>query len=322
VRIIAIGATVVGWSAFAAAVAGLAARYLPITWHIVLIASALSPYLMAGAVFAVLVFAMRRLWIPFGVAAALVIASTTVETPLWASQPVDRADTSTVRVMTANLYLGQADPASVVAMAESNADLLAVQELTPEESERLSAAGIDRVFPYRVLDPRPEASGTGLWSRFPTSLPRVHSGYVNGLISARTHLTGVAEDLTVLVAHMPGPWPQPLGMWADELGSAPQALSDAARAAGAGCVIVAGDFNATFDMKPFRNLLRDGYRDGAEQAGSGITATYPANSAVPPLIAIDHVLTHQCTVTSVRVVKLPGSDHRGLISTVEVPKSP
>jgi endonuclease/exonuclease/phosphatase (EEP) superfamily protein YafD len=321
-RILRVIATVIGWAAVAVAVVSLTARYLPISDHVLLVATAFSPYLMLSAVVAVLVFALRRLWLPVALAVAVVIAAIVVEGPLFMNEAVDRADTAPVRVITANLYLGQTDPASLVTTAESGADLLAVQELTPEESGRLSAAGIDRTFPYHVLDPRSEASGTGLWSRFPISQPQVHREYVNGLISGRLRVDDIANDLTVLVAHMPGPWPQPIGIWERELRSAPQILSDAARSAGAGCVIVAGDFNATYDMKPFRDLLRDGYRDGAEQSGSGITTTYPANSAVPPFMGIDHVLTHQCAATSVDVVRLPGSDHRGLRSTIEVPKNP
>jgi endonuclease/exonuclease/phosphatase (EEP) superfamily protein YafD len=85
---------------------------------------------------------------------------------------------------------------------------------------------------------------------------------------------------------------------------------------------VAGDFNATYDVQPFRRLLRNGYRDAAEQGGSGFTPTYPANATPPPLIAIDHILTRRCTATSTDVVPLPGSDHRGLVSSIAVPLTP
>jgi hypothetical protein len=48
-------------------------------------------------------------------------------------------------------------------------------------------------------------------------------------------------------------------------------------------VILAGD--------EFRRLLRDGYRDSAGQAGAGLTRTHPADIFLPPLLAVDHVLT-------------------------------
>ena len=57
-------------------------------------------------------------------------------------------------------------------------------------------------------------------------------------------------------------------------------------------MIVAGDFNSTTDMRPFRALLRNGYRDAAEQSGAGFaahlsrrlaaTATYRYRSRTDP----------------------------------------
>jgi endonuclease/exonuclease/phosphatase (EEP) superfamily protein YafD len=111
----------------------------------------------------------------------------------------------------------------------------------------------------------------------------------------------------------------PLDDWNRELAEWPQILQDAAHSAGTGSVIVAGDFNSTLDMRPFRDLVRDGYRDAAEQSGAGVTGTYPANLWVPPLLAIDHVLTYRGTANRVQTVELPGSDHRGLIAVAEIP---
>jgi hypothetical protein len=55
--------------------------------------------------------------------------------------------------------------------------------------------------------------------------------------------------------------------------------------------MVAGDFNATRDVGEFRRLLRDGYRDAAEQSGAGLTRTHPADIWLPPVFAVDHILT-------------------------------
>ncbi len=77
--------------------------------------------------------------------------------------------------------------------------------------------------------------------------------------------------------------------------------------------MVAGDFNATVDHAQFRALLTDGYHDAAEQCGAGYLASYPADRWLPPLIAIDHLLTKHATATSAATVALPGSDHRGIL---------
>jgi endonuclease/exonuclease/phosphatase (EEP) superfamily protein YafD len=82
--------------------------------------------------------------------------------------------------------------------------------------------------------------------------------------------------------------------------------------------MVGGDLNATAAMREFQRLLRDGYHDAAEQAGAGLTRTHPADIVVPPVFAVDHILTRGCTATSVHAVSVPGSDHRALVSDIVV----
>jgi endonuclease/exonuclease/phosphatase family metal-dependent hydrolase len=85
--------------------------------------------------------------------------------------------------------------------------------------------------------------------------------------------------------------------------------------AGDGAVLAAGDFNSTNDIREFRGMLTDGYRDAAEQAGAPFAPTYPADRFTP-VIAIDHVLTRNATGTGVQTVRVPGTDHMALIVDV------
>ena len=311
--------TVLGMSALAAAALGLTARYVPITNHVVLIAAALSPVLMLGAFVAVVLFVLRKRWILSAAACCLAIAVVWAELPLYTHDGTRNDEAVRIRVMTANLYLGQADAAHLVEIASTDADVLAVQELTPQAVQRLSEAGLENVMPYRALDARDYASGVGLWSRYPIAESKRFSGFELAMISGRIDVASVVTGPTILVAHLPGPWPQPIVAWQNDTRRMSDTMRDVAVAAGPACVIVAGDFNSTPDMKPFRDLLRGGYRDAVEQAGAGVVPTWPGNAGVPALIAIDHVLTYQCTATSASVVKLPRSDHRGLVSTIEIP---
>jgi endonuclease/exonuclease/phosphatase (EEP) superfamily protein YafD len=160
-----------------------------------------------------------------------------------------------------------------------------------------------------------------MWSRFSIEAPTRVGGYTFAFLTARIRVMGLSTDPTVVVAHLPGPWPYPIDDWRRDLDRLPVTLSEIGEQAGAGCVIVAADVNSTTDMRPFRALLRNGYRDGAEQSGAGFKPTYPGNSRLPPLIVIDHVLTHNCTATSLRTLKVPGSDHRGLVVTIAIPPS-
>ena len=122
------------------------------------------------------------------------------------------------------------------------------------------------------------------------------------------------------MAHLPAPWPYPIDAWRRDLDRLPATLSEIGEQVGAGCVIVAGDVNSTFDMRPFRALLRNGYRDAAQQSAAGFRPTFSADSLLPPLIAIDHGLNRNCTATSLHTLKIPGSDHRGLVVTIAIPR--
>jgi endonuclease/exonuclease/phosphatase (EEP) superfamily protein YafD len=312
--------TVAGSIALAVAAIGGIARYLPIWNHVLLFTAVFSPYLMLGAFAAIPLFLLARRKIMAAVAVIAAILAVAVQVPMYMGEQYEPRSVR-IRVMTVNLFEGQADSQAVVDRAKVSADVVAVQELTRRSVKELSAAGLGEEFPYQALDARAGASGTGLWSRFPIREWYSYKQYTHAMVRARIHVDGVVVDPTVFVVHLPGPWPEAVDTWSREIDSLNTTMENLTNKADSGCVIAAGDFNDTVDTKNFRRLLGTGYRDAAEQTGSGITATYPANIWLPPLIAIDHVLTHQCSATVAKTVKLPGSDHRGLLVGVAIPSS-
>ena len=79
-------------------------------------------------------------------------------------------------------------------------------------------------------------------------------------------------------------------------------------------LIVAGDFNATRDHAPLRNL--GGCISAGEQAGIGGLATWPSSTGTTLLGAtIDHVLVDGTVWKGKggRVVAIPGTDHRAVV---------
>jgi endonuclease/exonuclease/phosphatase (EEP) superfamily protein YafD len=142
------------------------------------------------------------------------------------------------------------------------------------------------------------------------------------IVSARIRVPGVRDDLVFASMHVIAPHPKLFDQWQLGINSADVVMQRLAGSAGAGSVIVAGDFNSTPDMREYCELLSNGYSDGVEQAGAGVAPTYPAKEPYPPLITIDHVVTRNATASSVKSVTVPGSDHRGLIATVQVPVDP
>jgi endonuclease/exonuclease/phosphatase (EEP) superfamily protein YafD len=315
-------ASVVGVLALAVAAVGLVARYLPISNEVVLVVAAASPYLSAAALAAMIVFALVRRWVLTIVAAVLCAVMLIVLLPRFLGPEKSSVPSVSVRVLTANLSLGEADPKAVVALARETADVLVVQEMTPGLAAAMSAVGLDDAMPHRAINPRTGAKGIGIWSRYPISDSQAVSGYAMPMVSARIQVPGVVIGPIVLAVHLAAPWVQPLQYFRDDIARFPTMLQESARNAGSGAVIVAGDLNATYDMWPFRRLLDEGYRDAAEQAGAGLTRSFPSRPWRGPVFGIDHVLVRNCTATGAQTVPVAGSDHRGLFTAIEVPVDP
>ena len=306
--------TAVGLVLFAIAFWALISRYLPITNHAVLLTSAFFPYLLLCAIVSLACLALAGRWLPLGLCAGLTATMLAVQIPLYVVSATAATEGVRVRVVSANLRDGQAEPQSLMSLIRNDADVIAFQELTSDEVNRLFAAGIGVTFPYRWLDAHGGAQGVGLWSRFPLTATRRIGGYTFAMISAQIRVPGASIDPTIVVVHLPGPWPQPIDSWRRDITRLPTTLQEVAERADGGCVIAAADLNSTMDMRPFRSLLKDGYQDAVEQTGSGIMPTFPADRLLPPVVAIDHVLSRGCTATSLRTITIPGSDHRGLVT--------
>jgi endonuclease/exonuclease/phosphatase (EEP) superfamily protein YafD len=309
--------TVLGMLAFAVAAVALAVRYLPATNQVLALTAAFYPFFAVGAPLAVMLFALSGNWIAAGAAGALTVAVIGVRVPSYIRCGAAAGDTVRMRVMSANMHFGKARPDSLVRAAERHADVVAVQELTPALAASLSA--LDESFPHKVVDAREGAAGVGIWSRLPLQQATRIAGYQMAVASARIRLAGASAAATVVVVHLPVPFPKPLSLWHRDLNRLAGDLKEFAASAGKGAVLVVGDWNATNDMSDFRRLLRDGYHDATTRAGAGFKPTFPSYPPAPPLLGLDHILTYQATATSVRTLRIRGSDHRALVAEIDVP---
>jgi len=214
---------------------------------------------------------------------------------------------ASVVVMSSNLRLGEADAAAVVRRAaEEHADLLVVQELTPELLADLDSAGLADLLPHRVGDPAPAAGGTMAFSRVTLADP----------VRITTSFGGWAftmGDLRVLAVHPTYPVDGP-GWAADQrivAGAASEQRAD----------MIVGDFNATMDHAPMRDLEDRGYRDAGELANVGWQPTWPAEGRYDELgvalAQIDHVLVGpRLTALGQHTARVPGTDHLTLVAQV------
>jgi endonuclease/exonuclease/phosphatase (EEP) superfamily protein YafD len=313
-RIIRGLATAIGVTVLAAALAVFAARFLPVVNHSVLVAALVAPLALLAAPVSAAMFAIARRWIMAGAATLVTVVIVGTQLPAFVvAAPAGSG--APVRIVSLNLHVGRADPAAVVKLALDAADVLAVQELTPQAAAGLSAAGLDAAFPHRLIDPRPESSGIGLWSRHPLTDTEPLVGFKMPALMARVEIPGAAVHPVVGVVHLIAPWPAPVIDWRDDVALLPKTLARLADVAGDGAVLVAGDFNSTTDLRQFREALTDGYRNAAQQAGAAFTPSYPADR---PALSIDHVLTRNATARAFDRVSVRGTDHLALVVDVSL----
>jgi len=285
-----------------------------------------SPYTAVGALAVLILLALRRRILLSIIAAVVAIASLAVQVSwYYFGGPPEVGDHATIRMLSSNLFKGRADASSLVKVAEGNADVITVAELTPEAVARLSQVGIDETFAHSLLMPSAGAGGIGIWSRYPLtalSAPKLWRVQMPG---ARLRVPGVRFDPLVASVHVMSPVAgdqNTVDDWRLGMASAKEQLAFFGRVADPAAVIIGGDYNSTPDLRQFRDLLADGYRDAVEQTGAGFAPTYPSNRWYPPVITIDHVLTRNAAATSIRTVDIPGSDHRALLATIQVPLDP
>ena len=274
---------------------------------------ALTPYLGVMLLLIAVAAGLLRAWWLLAPAMALAL----VVGWWWRPVPIDPPAPGArgMQVMTVNLQFGRADPAAVVtAVRDHSVSVLSVQELTVDAIAALRAAGLDQELPYRMVragDGSSPASGTGMWSRWPLTDRADTDGLVFDNVAATVSPTD-APEFTFFAMHAVPPSPVD-GNRGSEIFSAIRAFMNSRP----GPAIAAGDFNATRDNVPILNLQADGWVDATGRWPAAIR-TWPNDmSPLPPLVAIDHVLTRGTpSATSITVIDIPGTDHRALVASL------
>ena len=280
---------------------------------------AFTPYAAAWAWIPALIALATRRWL--GAAVAVVAAGLLAVAVLpRALADDDRGPATGVRiqVLTSNVLAGGADPETLVRLVrDHDVSVLALQEFTPAMQSRLTAAGMDSLLPHTSLAAEHDTTGSAVYSRFPIT-EAGHRRNGGGFLQAYgTIQPPGAGPLLVESAHPVAPYSvQVLGDWRADLMNQPRPDTAAAPR------IVLGDFNATLDHKPLRDLIARGYRDAAAADGAGLIGTWGAYGRGPslPPVTIDHVLVdRRIGVRDAAVHGVPGSDHRAVFAALTVP---
>lgn len=219
----------------------------------------------------------------------------------------------TVTVLSANVYLGSADPGALIALIDRlHPDVLSVQELTPSFARRLRDAGIDHRLPHSMLMAQPRGRGAGLYARFPLTPLARQTHFLFRMPRAMVVLPD-GRRLRLIAVH-PEPPNISVDRWQEALDSLPTAGIRIPW-------VLIGDFNATLDQAEFRDLVDSGYRDAGDATGKGLEPTWPGPDKFPfGLITIDHVLSDsRLGVAEYGVENLAGSDHRAIDAQLVLP---
>jgi vancomycin resistance protein VanJ len=235
-----------------------------------------------------------------GVVLALVVGAIRFG-PGLVSLPSDAptTDEAIVNVISWNLEAGApAAEALVTRLAASDAEIVALQELTPEHASAITAnPAVAARYRYTALVPREGVGGIGILSMFPIT---VATDDINPVVQ-EAELQLLDRTLTVINAH---PFPPHYRVW--DVLPLPFAYDSAERdsdilrirgrvdaaIAASRAVIVLGDFNLT-DREPAFDDLSRGLWDAHRDVGQGIGSTWrPSRLEFLPVgvLRIDHFL--------------------------------
>lgn len=302
------------------AATGLVASRVSVTNRIVILLAGQLPMLLVVALGGAVVAAVARQWIPQAACLVVCVLGAALLSPLYIrgadGVSLDDATGPVVRVMQANIKVGQADPVALVrTVRDRDVDVLTVQELTDESIEGLHDAGLDAALPYRfAVSYGPGGEGGGIYSRFPLSRTRILDGHLSANLAADLDV-GLPEPVALLAVHPAPVYLFPARTWVSELGGIHAEMSSVSVRHN---VIVSGDFNASYTQRQYRDLLTDGYADAADQVGAGLLPTMPAGRRLPAFTGIDRIVTKGAAVTRLDRIEIVGSDHHGLVADVRL----
>lgn len=317
------------------AVLGCAARLLPMSWQTlpwVPVIVAATPWFTLVALLSLLLSLVTHRWFTFLVAAGCIALEVFWQMPYFVNGPSlgadtlqamsqPRADTSdnVARVMTANVYKGQADAQQVVDLVrDQHVEVLALQETTDDFVAKLDEAGLSMLLPYSVVASSDGVYGNGLWSATPLGNPQ--DAEFNSSASFMPAGTvafdqGRLSERFVSV-HTTSPNRATWKQWSTS-------VDELRTLTGKSGYVLMGDFNATTDHAVFRHMLGADYQDATVASGHGMVFTWPMDrKMVPAGACLDHIVVGKdVTVGQVEAKTIAGSDHRALLATLQFPEA-
>ncbi len=237
---------------------------------------------------------------------------------LFTMSPVDavigcggRSAADAITIYTANVEFGTGRPDEVAAsIVAADPDVIVLQEASFPFMDGLAADPRLADYQHRSNQLTWESPRTIIWSRLPIVSHEVEPFVVSDLINVT--IQGPGGEFVVTGVHTLAPVRQRyVRSWKQQFEQLAAIDTSAPR-------IIAGDFNATTDHKPFRTLQQSGWTDVHDEVGCGFDATWPVDGDLPlAVMRLDHVLvTDHFEILDIGFGDPGGSDHRPVIATL------
>ena len=225
---------------------------------------------------------------------------------------------ATLRLVTANMLLTNTEVEKLAQdFAATGAEVILLQEVTPEHLADIRFVGLLDQYPYHVLDARSGFHGSAILSKLPIDAGEAF--LLAGSPMTKANLITPVGIVMVINVHTVAPINESQARrWKAQLELLAQ-MNDMTD----GPLVMAGDYNATKDHGPMDAIFASGMRDAYSVAGTGIGATWPQwDGPMIPVMRLDHVLVNeQVAVLSAQLQPNRGSDHLRLAAelTAAVP---
>lgn len=221
-----------------------------------------------------------------------------------------------IRIISANLWNGRADPHAFAALVEQlRADVVAVQELGFAQAKAIAKA-----LPHGILEPADDFTGMGIAMRRPGQVWHLRLPCRDARLAEwEATSTGGPARIEIINVHVRAPhFPPTPRAYLHRRGQL-RGLERHLDAAPNEPRIVVGDFNATPRWPLYRRLaerMTDAALVVAGRRGARPLPTWGRRPTTRRLLRIDHAFVQRLEVRDFQVVCVEGSDHSAIVVDV------
>jgi endonuclease/exonuclease/phosphatase (EEP) superfamily protein YafD len=293
---------------------------------VVMLVQTFTPFVYLPAYPIALVAGLAKRWILLGASVALILVHLVLVFPEYRPAthlPSEAEGAPVISLFSQNVkYNGPTPERIAESIQQQDADVVFIQELTPEIVDVFEQSGALDPYEYEFVLDEWGAEGMGIWSKRP--LLSTSSEPLSGFPAQRVTVDVEGTQLAMWNIHTKSPPIDPgvdggsLTEWRQDLEEVKGLLHGEQ-----GNVVAAGDFNSVWSHRPYREIISNGYRDEHIEHGRGYARTWAVNSEwgqrLGGYVRLDHLLTRG-SARALNVDEVPGngSDHKGLISDIAV----